>query len=375
MQSTSRVKTMLLPLLLWLVGGCASDIPPSGGPAHIDQLQVISSKPEPSEVNVSTRRIRLTFNHEITARQLVNAIHISPSSGEYDMNTDGKSAELNFDKPFNQNETYSIAINKNLRDNQGRTFNSPYTMAFSTGAVLDNSTISGKVINNDFSPATNALLFAFSQKEKRAEKENLLTRMADYLVQADASGAFSFKHLAAGSYRIIAINDSNNDLRYTAGTEETGLSSTALVQTGSVDLLFRLSRIAKSAQPATVTPAPSTSDTGSISGRCFAAGEEIVVEASSATASWSTTAFRDKKGIFTYVFADLQPGIYTVSAFISSKSKRNEPKKQWNPGSIHPYQPAEPVGYYPEKVTVRPHWRTEHIDIQINKALQPKSNL
>jgi uncharacterized protein (DUF2141 family) len=369
MQSTSRIKTMLLPLLLWLAGGCASDIPPSGGPANIGQLQLVSSEPEPSRVNVSTRRIRLTFNHEITARQLINALHISPFLGEYDLSCDGKSAELIVDKPLDKNQTYSITINKTLRENQGRSFAAPFTMAFSTGPVIDNCTISGKVINNDLSPAKNALLLAFAERNNNDDTENLLTRRPDYLIQAEASGAFSFKHLAAGSYRVIAINDSNNDLRYTAGSEEIGLSSTALVPTGSADLLFRLSVIPKSAKPAKDNSAVTSSDTGSIAGRCFAAGEEIVVEASSQTASFSTTASRGKKGIFHYSFAELPPGSYTISAFVSSRSKKREPKPQWNSGSIHPYQPAEPFGYYPEKVTVRARWRTEHIDIRINNAL------
>jgi len=360
---------MLLLLQLWLTGGCASDIPPSGGPANLGQLEVISSEPLPSRVNVSTRKIRLTFNHEITARQLVNALHISPSSGEYDLRTDGKSAELIIGKPLNKNQTYNITINKTLRDNLGRTFATPFTMAFSTGTDIDNGTISGKVISNDFSTAINTVIFAFSEHSKTHDTENLLTRRPDYLIQAEATGTFSFKHLAAGSYKIIAINDRNNDFRYTAGSEEIGLSSTTIVPTGSVDLLIRLSRLSKSAESATVNSVGASSDTGSISGRCFAAGKKIVVEALSQTGSCSTTASRDKKGIFHYSFSELPPGTYTVSAFISSKNEKNEPKQQWNPGSINPYQPAEPFGYYPEKVTVRPRWRTENIDIRINNAM------
>jgi len=367
--TSSSIITILLIFLLWLTGGCASDIPPSGGAANTGQLQVISSDPAPLTTNVTTRRIRLTFNHEITTRQLVNAILFSPSLGEYDLTTNGKSAELRIDKALARNQTYNITINKTLRDNQGRTFPAPFSMAFSTGTAIDNSTINGKVINNDFSPATNALILAFAEHPNKADTEDLLKRWPDYLIQAEASGAFSFKHLAPGSYRIIAVNDRNNDLRYTAGTEEIGLSSTAIIPTGSVDLLFRLSRISKSTEAATVNSAAALTDTGSISGRCFAAGQEIIVEATSQTASRSTTPSRDKKGIFHYSFEELPPGTYTVSAFISSKSKKNELKPQWNPGSINPYQPAEPFGYYPEKVTVRSRWRTEHIDIRINNAL------
>jgi uncharacterized protein (DUF2141 family) len=368
MQSTFPMHISLI-MLLWLAAGCASDIPPSGGPANTSQLQVAASDPAPSSVNVSTSTIRLTFNHDITSRQLLNALIFSPSIGEYDMTTNGKSAELRLDSPLAPNQTYSININKTLRDNQGRTFPAPFTMAFSTGTVIDNCTISGKVINNDFSPATNALILAFAEHPKTADTENLVTRKPDYVIQAETSGAFSFKHIAAGSYRIIAVNDRNNDLRYTAGSEEIGLSSTAIIQAGSVDLLFRLSRIFKSTQPAAVNPAAASSDTGSVSGRCFASGQYLVVEASSQTASYSTTASRDKKGIFHYSFAELPPGSYAVSAYISSSSKKTNPKQQWNSGSINPFQPAQPFGYYPEKVTVRARWTTDHIDIHIKNAL------
>ncbi|MEI6638564.1 MAG: hypothetical protein FDX02_01050 [Chlorobium sp.] len=363
MQSASRRINRLFILLLLMTGGCASDIPPSGGPANTDPLQVIFSDPAPSSLNVSTGRIRLTFNHEITARQLLKALVVSPSIEQYDITVDENNAEIRVKKPLAHNQTYSITLSKTLRDNLGRTFAAPYAFSFSTGAIINNGSISGKVINYDFSPAPNALILAFADHQEKSGKGGLLNNIPDYLIQADRSGSFSFYHIAAGSYRIIAVNDSNNDLSYSEGSEEYGVSSTALVQTGSTNLLFRFSELSEKTQRRSSKSAPTLSETGSISGRCFASGQKIIVEASTPTASFSTTATRDKRGIFYYSFNELPPGSYTVNAYLSSNKKINETKAAWNPGSIKPFLPADPIGYYPEKVTVRPRWSAENIDI------------
>ncbi len=367
MQSTSRTMNVLLILLLWLAGGCASDRPPSGGPADSTPLQVILSDPAPSSVNASGNRLRLTFNHYVTGRELLNALHVTPSIGEFDITIDGKNAELRPGKALKQNQTYILTLDKNLRDNNGRTLPAPFSTAFSTGAVIDSGIINGKVINRDFSSATNALILAFAEHPEAAGTGNLLTRKPDYIIQAESSGTFSFRHIATGSYRILAINDRNNDFQYTVGSEEIGLSSMTFVPTGFSGLLFRLSGMHRETQLAPVNQKLTSSETGSISGTCFAFGQYLIVEASSSTESFRTVASRGLKGTFRYSFADLPSGSYTVSAYVPSNigSKKPDFRQQWNPGSINPFQPADPFGYYPEKVTVRTHWSADHIDIHI----------
>ncbi len=367
MQSNFRALYLFLMLLPWFAGGCASDRPPSGGPANTSPLQVMFDPP-PSSVNVSANRLRLTFNHYVAGQQLLDALVFSPSIGEFDIALDGRKAELVLDKPLAPQQTYIITLDKNLKDIQGRTLPAPFTTAFSTGAVIDNGTISGKVINYDFSPANNALILAFAERTDTHGQESLTTRKPDYLIQAETSGAFSFNHIANGLYRIIAVNDQNNDLRYTPGAEETGLCSSAFVPTGSSDLLFRFSGVPDSTRHSPVAQAPAMTTTGSISGTCFAPGQYLVIEASSATASCRTTASRSQNGTFYYSFPEIPPGRYTISAYVLSGNKKPDSIQQWNPGSIEPFQPAEPFGYYPEKVTVRAGWPTEHIDIHIKNA-------
>jgi len=572
MQNFSRIMNMFFILLLCVTGGCASDRPPTGGPVDTTPLQVVSSNPAPSSVNVSTDRIHLTFSHYISGRQLLNSLVFSPSLGEYDITVDGKDVDIRVPRPLEKNRTYIITLDKNLKDYRGRSFPGPYALAFSTGPVIDKGIISGKVINLDFSPAKNALLLAFAEQPKSSETGNLLTSNPDFLVQANSSGAFSFNNLKPGSYKVFAVDDHNSDLRYSYKTEAAGLTSALDIKTGSSGLVFRLNGIYKNTDgllsciplekkllditlgrpinitsfnpakleirhavshtsiqplswfsknrtlydrefiimtdklepnqlylisystnedkgnsrtipcygssqatrthPLSITLAPENKsepayldmawpslgkvivikfsapvpesalsqaitlserfpgtqnslpfslikidprtfalktangfqpgrsytvsvdprtltgttdkpektkpvlsqfrtaekkDTGSISGKGHATGNYIIIEAKGAgsTSAFSTTALCDRNGTFRYIFPELPPGSYTVNAFIPSGSRQPLPYQQWYPGSIEPYKPAEPFGYYPDAVKVRAGWTTENIDINI----------
>ncbi len=368
MQTASRITNFFLIALLWLASGCASDRPPSGGPVDATPLQVLFSDPAPSAIHVSTERIQLTFNHDISVRQLLNTITISPSIGDYDIAVSGRKMEIKGFKPLEQERTYILTLDQKLMDNNGRTFAVPYTMAFSTGAILDNEAISGTVIDKECAPAKNALVVAYAERPENSGTGNLLLREPDYWVQADGAGAFSLQHLAKGLYRIVAFHDQNGNRRIDAATEEIGLCSRAIVSTGSSDLLFRLSKTShKSENPpfSQTGKVTAPAETGTISGSCFTSGQYVVVEASSLTASYRTTASRERNGSLHYSFPALPPGIYTITAFTPSDGKKPDAERQWNSGSIEPFQPAEPFGFYPEKVTVRPQWTTEHIDIRI----------
>lgn len=244
MQSQSRIMKLFITLLMLLSAGCASDRPPSGGPVESTPLQIIFSDPAPGSVNVSQKKIRLTFSNEISARQLTGSLLFYPSAGNYDISVNGREAEIWLHKPLESNRTYTLALDKNLQDYRGRSFTAPYTLAFSTGPVIESGAISGTVLNENWSPVTNALVLAFfDQGNFISGGKELLSREPDYLVQADRSGSFAFSHIKKGSYRIFAVIDRNNDRRYNYRTEETAQSSAELVSSDpktSGDLTLRV---------------------------------------------------------------------------------------------------------------------------------------
>jgi hypothetical protein len=240
MHRTKRILNVLAILFVMLACGCASDRPPSGGPADSSPLRVKLSSPAPSEINVSTDRLQLTFNHYFTARQLVRALAFYPSVGQFDVNVDGRKAEIRFLEPLENNRTYTLFIDKNLKDFRGRGFSEPFSMSFSTGPSINGGTIRGKVYNMDCSPAGNALLLAYTAGHENRETGALLKTAPDYIAQTDASGTFSFRNLAPGTYRIFAVNDHNRDMRYSGPGEEIGLTASSSLPDGSSEVSIML---------------------------------------------------------------------------------------------------------------------------------------
>lgn len=242
MQGTKRIANLLAIILIMLSCGCASDRAPSGGPADTTPLRVVLSSPEPSEINVSPARIRLTFNHFFTGRQLAKAIAFSPSVGKYDLLVDGRKAEIRLFEPLNPNTTYVLFIDKNLKDFRGRSFSEPFSIAFSTGPSINRGTIQGKVYNSDYTTAGNTLLMAYSSGREPSDSKTLLKSSPDFLTQTDDTGTFSFRNIPPGRYRIFAVNDRQRDMRYSGPDEEIALTSSEFTSDGTSGLSLMLGK-------------------------------------------------------------------------------------------------------------------------------------
>ncbi len=350
-----------MALLFWSVAaGCASDRPPSGGPVDSSPLQVISSEPRQSAAGFSSGTIRINFNHPVSGRELLKALVISPSVGNYDIAARGKTAEIRIYEPLKPGSTYRIILNKYIRDIRGRNLDNTAILAFSTGPGTDASAIAGKVYLYNLKPASDALLLAFSETGSGTEP--------DYLVQTGADGSFQLDYLAAGRYRLIAIKDTNHDLRFDRPSEAVAVPDRALVATGTRSIMLRFP--ADETTGTTLPPSASTEEAeppGTLSGICKAEAQALTIEARrhKDDASFLTSAIRTAKGIFRYRFTALPPGTYTVSASIPSEPKQNKQAQAWKPGRLDPFTPSEAFGIYPDTVRIRPEWVTDAIDFSI----------
>lgn len=346
-------------MLFWSVAvGCASDRPPSGGPVDSSPLQIISSEPRYTAAGFSSETmIRITFSHPVSGRELLKALVISPSVDNYDIAARGKTAEIRIFEPLKPGSTYRIILNKYIRDIRGRNLDNTAIIAFSTGPVTDASVIAGKVYLYNLKPASDALLLAFSKSDSGTEP--------DYLVQTGTDGSFQLDHLAAGKYRIIAVKDTNRDLRFDRSSETVAVPDRALVATGTRSIMLRFPADEITRSPSTSAEEPDPP--GTLSGICKADAQALTVEARrhKDDASFLTSAIRTATGIFRYSFPSLPPGTYTVSASIPSEPKQNKQVQAWKPGRLDPFTPSEVFGIYPDTVRIRPEWVTDAIDFSI----------
>ena len=234
------LKILAILLITIFAGACATDRPPSGGPPDKSPLTITASSPEPGSVNVSPRTIHIDFSNYVSKGSLVNSIFFSPIVPDYDVTVRGKEADIRIYSPLKPARTYTLTLKKSLKGVYGNQLDRSWSLAFSTGPVIDSGTLSGRVWTNRMAPASNITVMAYGPALKEAALPDTLTSLPDYIAQTDPTGNFHFENLGTGRYRLLAVNDKNGNLRFNPGKEEFGVTSSPSVECGASGLSFRL---------------------------------------------------------------------------------------------------------------------------------------
>ncbi|MFQ3608339.1 MAG: Ig-like domain-containing protein [Chloroherpetonaceae bacterium] len=211
---------LLLILTLCLLGRCAVDIPPTGGPEDKTPPRIIAVFPDSGALRVQTNKLRVRFDKYVVTQTLRNALFFSPRIEDYEVESDGKEAEIILYEPLKANRTYACTITKALTDTRGNSLAQSYTFAFSTGTTIDSGIISGVVYSADNRFIKGATLFAYFIPDGDtlfADTLNPSHTQPDYIAQTSEDGRFQLSFLKTGAYRLFAVMDKNQNLLFDAG--------------------------------------------------------------------------------------------------------------------------------------------------------------
>jgi hypothetical protein len=185
---------------------CANPTSPEGGPKDLSPPEIIGVYPEPNATNVRTDVIRFRFNKYIDRNTFQQALFMSPVISGIEYVWKGRDVELRIGDSLRTNTTYSLTVGTDVRDTRERTrMSQSFTLAFSTGPVIDIGQISGKVYDKD--PA-GIYVFSYTLGDSAsADTLDPAFTEPDYITQTGDDGEFILPYLAFGTYRILAIRD------------------------------------------------------------------------------------------------------------------------------------------------------------------------
>ncbi|MBH8570396.1 Ig-like domain-containing protein [Microvirga sp. STS02] len=212
-----RAELLALLALVALLESCAAVAPPLGGPRDRTPPRRISSSPDSAARNVKQQFVRLNFSEPVVTKELSKNLLITPQLPEdnpYKLREDRNSITLLFDKPLDPNTTYSFNFREAVVDiTEALPAKNAY-LTFSTGAALD----SGKVRGTLTDVLTGKTVEGSSIGLYR-EGDTLGVRKGRpyYTVLTDKAGKFSLNFLKAGTYKIYAVADKNNNGHYDEG--------------------------------------------------------------------------------------------------------------------------------------------------------------
>jgi Bacterial Ig-like domain len=128
-------------------GGCAQIGLPTGGAKDTIAPKLVKATPAFGSKNVSNNKITLEFDEYIDVADLSQNLIISPLQNKNpSITANPRTITLKFRDTLLPNTTYTINFGDAVRDINEANIVKGLSFTFSTGNVLDSSSISGKVI-------------------------------------------------------------------------------------------------------------------------------------------------------------------------------------------------------------------------------------
>lgn len=239
-----KIITHVLPfLLLFILSGCALQLPPGGG--EIDKIppEIVYCYPLDGTMNYDKDYIEFEFSEYVDKRKFKDALFISPAiEGELELSWTNTGVTVTFPEKLKANKTYTVTIGTDVTDlhNNNRMADS-YTLKFSTGNKIDNGVISGYV----FDPKPSGIMVYVYDRDSAMKGPDIVK--PDYITQAGEDGAFKFSGIGNGTFRLFAMRDGFKDFLFQPDQDEIGFTYKDVVLSEkdslTADLSFQMQKI------------------------------------------------------------------------------------------------------------------------------------
>ena len=219
--SPADLRPLLRGLLLVLATGllipsCANPVPPSGGPRDQTPPSVVASSPARDTVNVATdtRTIRLQFSEYVERSSLQQALSVTPQfERQLEYSWDGQAVEIELPDTLVDNTTYIVTLGTELSDTRGVSLDSPITIAFATGARINQGQLQGRVVGPSRGRArTQVDVYAYPVPDTTTRLDSLPSEPR-YRTQTNDEGTFAFDYMSEQHYYVLALRDNNRNRR------------------------------------------------------------------------------------------------------------------------------------------------------------------
>lgn len=227
-------RLLYIAIVLCAVMSCARMGTPDGGWFDDDPPHVIGSTPMERDTNVTTRKITIYFDEYIKLDNPTENVMVSPPQLETpEIKAAGKKIVVELQDTLKPNTTYTIDFSNAISDNNENNPLGNYTFTFSTGAQIDTFEVAGYVLNAaDLEPVKGISVGLYNNLADSAFRTEPLMRIS----RTDGSGHFVIKGVAPGEYRVYALQESDNDYRFSQKSEMIAFSHQTYKPTSGPDV-------------------------------------------------------------------------------------------------------------------------------------------
>src|SRR5690349_9935646 len=136
----------LIVLFFLIIGACAKQVAPTGGPKDTIPPVLKSSTPARNQINFKGNTIELEFSEMVMLTNPKEQIIIAPTTtNEYDITNKNRRVIIKFEEDLKDSSTYSINFREAIKDVTEKNPAENLQLAFSTGTYIDSLSIKGNV--------------------------------------------------------------------------------------------------------------------------------------------------------------------------------------------------------------------------------------
>jgi len=196
---------ILAILKILVLPGCATIVPPQGGPRDSIPPQLIKASPGDSTRNFTGNKIVFTFDEFIDVQNIQQQILVSPSPVtnpviDFRLNT----LTVKIKDTLEPNTTYSINFGNAVKDYTEGNPLEDFTYTFSTGPYIDSLELSGNVVLAETGAIDTTLIVMLHTNPN----DSAVTREKPrYIARQDSKGNFTFKNLPPRTFYLYALKD------------------------------------------------------------------------------------------------------------------------------------------------------------------------
>jgi hypothetical protein len=192
--------------------GCASIVPPTGGPRDSLPPVIVKLDPRDSGRLFNEKKFVITFNEFVQVDEPQKNLIISPTPKVNPVITIKlRSVIVAIKDTLEPNTTYSFDFGNAIKDlNEGNIFKN-FRYVFSTGTTIDTLGISGRVLVAETGKADSTLV---AMLHRSTDDSAVVKEKPRYVARVDTAGYFRFRNIAPGTYRLYALKDEGGQRRF-----------------------------------------------------------------------------------------------------------------------------------------------------------------
>lgn len=196
---------------------------PDGGPFDETPPRVVSMTPPENAGNGGKKgtKISIKFSEAIQVENAQEKVVVSPPQlTPPEISTSGKQVKVQLMDSLQENTTYTIDFSDAIKD---ATEGNPlgfFTYVFSTGGEPDSLEVSGRVLGaEDFEPQKGMLVGLYPAD---APDSIFRTQPMMRVARTNEQGEYSIKGVAMGEYKLVCLQDIDQDYRFSMKNEMIG---------------------------------------------------------------------------------------------------------------------------------------------------------